>query len=259
MGGTDKLTRIMQQHSIPPTLPMSDGVLFALAFALTAVLAAVAACLGVRWGWWTFGTGFSVLKYAAMGAALSVPLSLLALWFVISVHRRGRGWALLALVAGLAGVWVPLHTLYTARGLPLIHDISTDTDHPPEFVAALPLRAGASNPADYGGAPVAALQKRFYPDIKPLTLAQLPAQVFLRALAAVQAMGWEVVDANEREGRIEATATTFWFGFKDDVVVRLTPAGSGSRIDVRSVSRVGVSDLGVNAQRIRVYLTKLAR
>ncbi|MDA1106921.1 MAG: DUF1499 domain-containing protein [Proteobacteria bacterium] len=226
---------------------------------LTAVLAAVAAGLGVRWGWWSFGTGFSMLKYAVVGALVSVPLSLLGLWFVVRCRRRGRGWVLLALVVGLTGVWVPLYTLYTARGLPPIHDISTDLDHPPEFVAVLALRAGASNPAAYGGATVAAQQKRYYPDIQPLTLAQPPAQVFPRALAAAQAMGWEVVEASEREGRIEATATTFWFGFKDDVVVRLTPAGAGSRIDVRSVSRVGVSDLGANAQRIRAYLKRLAR
>lgn len=213
--------------------------------------------LGVRWGWWTFGAGFSLLKYAAIGAVISVPLSLLGLWFVACRRLRGRGWAMVALAAGLAGVWVPLHTLYSARGLPMIHDISTDLGNPPAFVAVLPLRAGASNTPEYGGVSVAALQKQFYPDIQPLTLAAPPAQVFAQALAVAQAMGWEIVEANQAAGRIEATATTFWFGFKDDVVVRLTPAGAGSRIDVRSLSRVGVSDLGVNAQRIRDYLEKL--
>ena len=72
-------------------------------------------------------------------------------------------------------------------------------------------------------------------------------------------MGWQIVDANAREGRIEATATTFWFGFKDDVVVRIVPAPGGSRVDVRSVSRVGVSDVGANAKRVRDFLQKLAR
>lgn len=236
---------------------MSSGVRFALLLALGAAVGAVAAGLGVRWGWWTFGTGFSLLKYAVIGAVISVPLSLLGLWYVARRRLRGRGWAMAALAAGLAGVWVPLHTLYGARGLPMIHDISTDVGNPPAFVAVLPLRAGASNTADYGGASVAALQKQFYPDIQPLTLAVPPAQVFAQALAAAQAMGWEIVEADQAAGRIEATATTFWFGFKDDVVVRLTPAGAGSRIDVRSLSRVGVSDLGVNAQRIRDYLKKL--
>lgn len=239
------------------TQRLSSGVRFALLLALGAVAGAVVAGLGVRWGWWTFGTGFSLLKYAAIGAVISVPLSLLGLWYVARRRLRGRGWAMVALAAGLAGVWVPLHTLYSARGLPMIHDISTDLVNPPVFVAVLPLRAGASNAADYGGASVAALQKQFYPDIQPLMQAAPPAQVFAQALAAAQGMGWEIVEANQATGRIEATATTFWFGFKDDVVVRLTPAGAGSRIDVRSLSRVGVSDLGVNAQRIRDYLEKL--
>lgn len=247
----------MHSNAKPETQRLSSGVTFALVFALGAALGVVGAGLGVRWGWWTFGAGFSILKYAAAGALISVPLSLLGLWFVAQRGLRGRGWAAVALATGLAGVWVPLHTLYSARGLPMIHDISTDLGDPPAFVAVLPLRAGASNSADYGGATVAAQQKKFYPDIRPLTLAAPPARVFPLALAAAQAMGWEIVEANEAAGRIEATATTFWFGFKDDVVVRLTPAGAGSRIDVRSLSRLGVSDLGANAQRIRDYLEKL--
>ena len=67
-----------------------------------------------------------------------------------------------------------------------------------------------------------------------------------------------LVAAEAADGRIEATDTTFWFGFKDDVVVRVQPADNGSRIDVRSESRVGKSDVGTNARRIRAYLAKLA-
>jgi uncharacterized protein (DUF1499 family) len=93
--------------------------------------------------------------------------------------------------------------------------------------------------------------------VQPLTLPVPPAQAFDRALAAARAMGWEIVDAAADQGRVEATATTFWFGFKDDVVVRVRPDASGSRIDVRSLSRVGRSDLGANAQRIRTYLDRL--
>ena len=238
---------------------MSSGVRFALALALGAALGAVVAGLGVRLSWWTFGTGFSILKYAAIGALISVPLSLLGWWFVARRGLRGQGWAMVALAAGLAGVWVPLYTVYTARGLPMIHDISTDLGNPPAFVAVLPLRAASANSTAYGGVTVAALQKQFYPDIQPLVIAQPPAQVFQRALSVAQTLGWDLVEVNEAAGRIEATTTTFWFGFKDDVVVRLTPAGAGSRIDVRSLSRVGVSDLGVNAQRIRDYLKRLAR
>jgi uncharacterized protein (DUF1499 family) len=126
-------------------------------------------------------------------------------------------------------------------------------------VAILPLRAGAPNPAEYGGAEVAAQQRAGYPDIGPLILQTLPQQAFDRALAAARDMGWEIVATDPTSGRIEATATTFWFGFKDDVVVRVTPVGDGSRIDVRSVSRVGRSDVGSNAERIKAYLGRVAR
>jgi uncharacterized protein (DUF1499 family) len=105
---------------------------------------------------------------------------------------------------------------------------------------------------------VAALQQRAYPDIKPLTLDVPPGQVFDRALAAAKAMGWTIAVADSASGRIEATETTQWFGFKDDVVVRIGAEGSGSRVDVRSLSRVGRGDFGTNAARVRAYLARLA-
>ena len=76
-------------------------------------------------------------------------------------------------------------------------------------------------------------------------------------MAAARKIGWVIVDANAAEGRIETTDTTFWFGFKDDIVIRITPADHGSRVDIRSVSRVGKSDVGTNAKRIRKYLKEL--
>src|SRR5216683_1780485 len=107
------------------------------------------------------------------------------------------------------------------------------------------------------GPPLAALQKRGYPDLAPLMLAVSPGRAFARAEAAARSMGWRIVAAAPAEGRLEASDTTRWFGFTDDIVVRVTPAPNGSRIDVRSASRVGRSDLGVNARRIRAYLAAL--
>ena len=121
------------------------------------------------------------------------------------------------------------------------------TEKPPQF----------KKPLSYGGPQVAEQQRKAYPDIQPAVLAAGPEAAFARALAAAQAMGWDIVDAQPKEGRIEATATTFWFGFKDDVVVRITPLVAGSRIDVRSKSRVGRGDTGTNAQRVRAYLKRL--
>ncbi len=135
----------------------------------------------------------------------------------------------------------------------MIHDITTDTLNPPAFVALLETRRKCPNGADYGGPDVAAAQRTAYPDIRTRELAFPSDIAFQKALEAARKMGWEIVDANASEGRIEATATTFLFRFKDDVVIRITPAGAASRIDIRSVSRVGKSDLGANARRIRRF------
>ena len=80
---------------------------------------------------------------------------------------------------------------------------------------------------------------------------------FIRAERAARAQGWEMVAVVPAEGRIEATETTRWFGFKDDVVIRVRPAAAGSRVDVRSVSRVGRGDVGTNARRVRAFLEAL--
>jgi uncharacterized protein (DUF1499 family) len=104
---------------------------------------------------------------------------------------------------------------------------------------------------------VAAKQKVAYPDIIPAILPQSPARAFDLADRAARDMGWEIVSISPPDLRIEATATTRLFGFQDDVVVRITPWMKGSRIDVRSVSRVGKSDVGTNARRIRTYMNKL--
>jgi uncharacterized protein (DUF1499 family) len=186
-------------------------------------------------------------------------LALVAL--VLSVPRRaGIGTSVLAFVLAGSAVLVPWMFLQRARHVPPIHDITTDTQDPPPFVAVLPLRqqSHALNSATYGGDSVAAKQRAAYPDIRPLHLAAPPATAYERALGAARGMGWDIVAADSAAGRIEATATTRWFGFKDDVVVRVRPDSSGSRVDVRSESRVGGSDIGTNAARIRAYLARLA-
>ena len=143
-----------------------------------------------------------------------------------------------------------------AQRLPHIHDISTDTVNPPAFIAVLPLREGAHNPVAY--APGTAVQQRSaYPDIAPLTLAVPPAQAMQRAERAAHALGWTIVAVQAAEGRLEATDTTWLFGFKDDIVVRIRPTAAGSTVDVRSLSRIGGSDLGTNARRVRAFLQRM--
>jgi uncharacterized protein (DUF1499 family) len=177
---------------------------------------------------------------------------------LVGLARSGsKGMAVAGVVLGLIAAGLPAKGIYTAMRSP-IHDVSTDTANPPQFVAVMPLRAAAkaANSTDYD-AKTAQLQKETYPDIGPLHLDLPPSQALDRTLAAARSMGWEIVASDPAQGRIEATATTFWFGFKDDIVVRLAAEGTGSRVDVRSLSRIGSSDVGANAQRIRAYLEKV--
>jgi len=229
------------------------------ALAIIAVIVIAAAGVGSRLGLWHFRTGFAFLKY---GAWCGLAAAVVSLGAIIRAVKGRQPFAIIMALAGLAvGVAtfsIPLQWKLTAQRLPRIHDISTDVVTPPPFAAILPLRKGAPNPAVYGGGEIAAKQRQAYPDLKTLVLDVPPAEAFDRALATARRMGWEIVAAVPGEGRIEATDTTFWFGFTDDIVIRIAPAGNRSLVDVRSVSRVGVSDVGTNARRIRAYLRKLA-
>ena len=223
---------------------------------LVAAVLVLAAGPGTRFGLWNYRTGFSALRWGAYAGLAAAAVAVLLL--IIRPRSGGVIPLVLGLVLGLGAAFVPWRWMQQARRVPPIHDITTDLDRPPKFVAILPLRAGAPNPAAYGGSEVADAQRRSYPDIKPLLLSVPAGAAYKQALASARGMGWELVASDSTAGRIEATATTPWFGFKDDVVVRVRPEGSGSRIDVRSVSRVGKSDVGANAQRIRTYLADVA-
>lgn len=223
-----------------------------------AVLALMLAGLGAQWGWWNFRTGFRILRWAAYGGAFAALVSLLgAMHARPAGPRRGFAIAMVGLVVGLGAVGLPWQWQRTARSVPPIHDITTDTENPPEFAAILPLRANAPNPVEYGGPELAAQQRAAYPDVQPVLLEMPFDLAFDRALDAARSMRWEIVSADSAAGRIEATDRTFWFGFADDVVIRVTPAGGGSRLDARSISRVGGSDVGTNARRLRRYLDRV--
>lgn len=225
--------------------------------ALVALVLLLISGPGVRLHWWQFPTGFVLLKWAAYVGLAAVVLGVVML-IVPATRRRHAASLVISIIVGLGIAWMPWHWLQRAHAVPAIHDITTDTANPPQFVAVLPLREHAPNSATYGGASVAAKQHAAYPDIKPLQLAEPPSRAFKQALAAARKMGWKIDADVPADGRIEATATTSWFGFKDDIVVRVRAQGSGSVVDVRSESRVGTSDVGTNAARVRSYLSTLA-
>ncbi|HET7669467.1 MAG TPA: DUF1499 domain-containing protein [Burkholderiales bacterium] len=216
-----------------------------LALAVLAVLLLVVCGPGTRAGLWPFPVGFGMFAgsllvgLAAAGAAL-VGLALPRL------RAPSAPLLVVALVLGAASAAVPLDHVRRVKTLPYINDITTDTERPPQFSPPKPY------PSHFGE-----LQRIGYPDLRPLELAAPPQQAFARAAQTARAQGWEITALDDSAGRIEAVATTRWFGFKDDVAIRITAAGAGSRVDMRSRSRVGRSDVGTNARRIREYLARI--
>lgn len=229
-----------------------------IAAALGGSAALVLAGAGYRWGWWPLPDAFLLLRTGAAVAGGGAILSLLGAGWT---WRRGmRALAALAFVLGvigLAAATVPLLQLRTAKSVPRIHDITTDTANPPRFEVLLPARLGSPNGAEYGGDAIATQQRAAYPDIQPIRLDASSAEAFARARDAARAMGWAIAAEDPVRGMIEATDRTFWFGFMDDIVVRVQPEGAGSVVDVRSASRIGLSDVGTNARRIRAYRERL--
>jgi uncharacterized protein (DUF1499 family) len=230
----------------------------ALALAGAAVVLLALAPIGWRAGWWHFRFSLlTLMPWAAYFGLAAVIVSVLALAIGFTrLDWRGIALALVALIGGGLVAYVPWHYDQIRQAVPPIHDITTDTDNPPAFVAVVPLRQGEGiNPVGYEGAKIAEQQRRAYSDIVPLTVRLAPDAAFGKALDTAEQMGWTIVASDMASGRIEASQTSRWMGFTDDIVVRVTPAGAGSRIDLRSSSRYGRGDFGVNAARIHAYLT----
>jgi uncharacterized protein (DUF1499 family) len=239
------------------------GALLSLCLAVVALLLLAIAPLGWRARWWHFRFAFAwLMTSSGFAAAAAVIVSLLVLVFGGSHLEAGSlAMAAAALVVGAVLVYVPWQYNRLRNTVPRIHDITTDVENPPEFAAVLPARAAENAAtAHYEGAELAKLQKAAYPDVAPLELALSQANAFDRSLAAARSMpGWSIVAADPATGRIEASQTSRWFGFTDDIVIRVSAHGSASRVDMRSLSRQGRSDFGVNAARIRAYMSALRK
>ncbi|MFN2446601.1 MAG: DUF1499 domain-containing protein [Vicinamibacterales bacterium] len=234
--------------------------MLALALALAAALVLALSGPGYRLGWWGLQIGLQrLLRYGAYAGIAAVVLGVGGL--LLNASRRRTASVLSAVAAVLVGglvVAIPWRWQQVARRSPPIHDITTDPSDPPQFHALARIREAtkAPNSLDYTEA-VATAQRQAYPDIAPLEVPWPPREAFDRAVALARARGWEVVSAVAAEGRLEATDTTFWFGFRDDVVVEVTANGAGSRVNMRSVSRVGRGDVGTNARRVRAFIDEL--
>ena len=201
------------------------------------------------------GTAFSSFKYGVILAVIALIL------LIIQVIFRRKTVSILSTITVVAfsaiSIIVPLSMMNKAKNVPPIHDISTDTVTPPEFVAIAPLRADAPNPAAYSGIDTAEQQRNAYPDLETLRYTQSKAELVVAIEQTINNLGWELINTDANAGLVEATDSTMWFGFKDDVVVRITDNSNERLLDVRSKSRVGGSDLGKNAERIRDFTEAL--
>ena len=242
-----------------PAGPGRPLALLAVALGITAVVLVAIGGPGTRFGWWHFRTGFTLMKY---GAYVGIAAMVAAVLAAALARRGGRGalvMAGIALLLGGAAFLLPWSWRRHARGVPPIHDITTDWVNPPELIASRSLRDTTQhmNSWMYEGEKIAAQQRRAYPDIRPVMLAMNPDEAYAAALRTARDMGWQILSADAANRRVEAMDETKWYGFKDDVSIRVTPASGVAKVDIRSVSRIGGSDVGMNAARIRKYVAKL--
>ncbi len=241
----------------------------ALALTVGGLAAALIAAAGSGADAWSFRTGFTILRYAFYAAMAGGVLAIVA--FAVAGRSRARTWPLnlaAVIIAAGFGVYLMGHVT-TAKRVPAIHDVTTDLADVPQF-RSLEVRAdNLDNVPDEGNPELAALdpQRRWeaihrkgYADVRSLRLPVPPAAAIRRAEELARSRGWDVAQVDLEGGTLEATATTFFFRFKDDVAVRVRPdprQAGGSIVDMRSISRVGGSDVGLNAKRIREFLADL--
>lgn len=243
------------------TLKLSTKLL--LASGVVVLLVLVSAPLGHRLELVPLGTSLLMsLPVALAGGAL---VFLVGLFYLVGALRgrlaSNRNQLLIAMGLGLVPVLVVGPWVWAARTVPPIHDITTDTRNPPAFEVLLEERRKSPNGAAYGSEAMSArelarAQREAYPHLEPIDSPLTIAAAVARAEAILKDMGLDIAGVYPETGRIEATATSLWFGFKDDLVVRVAARGRGSRIDLRSMSRVGRSDLGMNAKRIADFIRR---
>ena len=208
-----------------------------------------------KYGVVDLGTAFMGFKFGVFAGIATLILLVLQILFTRKTVTLGS--TIMALLLSTIAIAIPLSMLNKGKSVPPIHDISTDLVNPPEFVAIAPLRADAPNPVEYAGVEVATQQRAAYPELQTLNYPQSKSELVEATKQVIDNSGWQLVNIDADQGIVEATDRTMWFGFKDDVIVRITDKGSERLVDIRSKSRVGGSDLGKNAERIYGFIKEL--
>ncbi|WP_201625355.1 DUF1499 domain-containing protein [Psychrobacter immobilis] len=208
-----------------------------------------------KYGVVDLGSAFTGFKFGVFAGIAALILLVLQILFKRKTVTFGS--TIMALLLSTIAIEIPLSMLNKGKSVPPIHDISTDLVNPPEFVAIAPLRADAPNPVEYAGVEAATQQRAAYPELQTLNYPQSKSELVEATKQVIDHLGWQLVNIDTNQGIVEATDKTMWFGFKDDVIVRITDNGSKRLVDIRSKSRVGGSDLGKNAERIHGFIEEL--
>ncbi|WP_137169599.1 DUF1499 domain-containing protein [Marinomonas sp. FW-1] len=213
---------------------------------------------GVRVGIFEPLTGFSMLRKSVFASLVLSILAAISMGACRKEKNVGvqRFFFLVLIVSFLySAMWIVFY--FQRAELPNINDITTDTQNPPTYLNVNFIRNSKENDLSYN-TDWASIQNEYYPDVKPLFSKKDPATVFAAVSNLVEEREWEVVATYSGAGIIEATARTPIFGFRDDVVIRITQEENKVRVDMRSCSRVGDGDFGVNAERIVSFMNDLS-
>lgn len=254
----DVVTRVAEVHQVP-----QRSLVASIALVLSVFVGSVAltAALGSRWDILHFRIGFTLLRFCVYAGAVSGALGLAGLWITLPFRSNTRGFTLSILACLISGlvIGLPVTTWMQLKEKPPIHDITTDLANPPRFRVISHFRPPSANPLIANDSSREELQKNFYPDLDSIRLTEISYRDCIkRSLNVARRLGWTIRAANWEDGHIEATDRTFWFGFEDDVVIRITRTEStGCTVDLRSVSRQGRGDGGKNAERIKTFTRRL--
>ncbi|WP_198262693.1 DUF1499 domain-containing protein [sulfur-oxidizing endosymbiont of Gigantopelta aegis] len=236
-----------KRFSITSVVSLITSVV-SLIISVTCVIAIIISGVGYRLGLWHFSTGFSIVEWTVLAALISLGLAIIGIYKTkIKGVNRGFFVATLSICLVFPIVAFSVYWEKSSDFYPPINDITTDIEEPPSFWEV-------PDPVDYPGIKTANLQITAYPEISPIKLSMTVDQAFDRALTLAKNNKWEIVSIDKTEGQIEATDSSFLYGFKDDIVIRVQAVDGGAKIDMRSRSRVGKIDRGANARRILKFI-----
>ena len=243
--------------------------IIAVVLSIGGIAAALVAAGGSGSGAWPFATGFMILRYAFFAAVAGGVLAVIALFAGRRLSGASAMLSFAALALSLVFGFYLGNLVATAKSVPAIHDVTTNVDDLPQFATLTVRPDNLDNIPDMDRAELAAMapeqrwkavHRQAYGDLRTIRVATDVPTTLRRAEALAKARGWEIAAADPQSGTLEATATSRFFHFRDDVAVRVRRdpgRGGGSLVDMRSISRVGASDVGVNAARVRTFIADL--